>query len=110
MFNSEWPHDETTKCGVIKCSLDNTLVLNWNICCGNLIYLYNLFKITGAGHGIGRELAIQYANLGAIVVCVDINEKGNEETVKMIKSNGISKVHAYKYVVFILAVLQLLVG
>lgn len=37
--------------------------------------------ITGTGHGIGRELALQYTNLGATVVCVDINESGNQQTV-----------------------------
>ncbi|XP_061709316.1 17-beta-hydroxysteroid dehydrogenase 13-like [Cydia pomonella] len=50
--------------------------------------------ITGAGHGIGRELAQRFAKLGAIVVCVDINAKGNEETVQAIKDNGGK---AYKY-------------
>lgn len=44
--------------------------------------------ITGAGSGIGKELAIQYANLGAKVICWDINEKNNQETVKVIKSNA----------------------
>ncbi|KYQ56152.1 Short-chain dehydrogenase/reductase family 16C member 6, partial [Trachymyrmex zeteki] len=41
--------------------------------------------ITGAGHGIGKELAIQYACLGAKVVCLDINKQTNEQTVKEIK-------------------------
>ncbi|KAK9505941.1 hypothetical protein O3M35_009896 [Rhynocoris fuscipes] len=52
--------------------------------------------ITGAGHGIGQELAIQYGELGAIVVCVDINEKGNEETVQLLKQKGCNRVYAYK--------------
>ncbi|XP_077292254.1 estradiol 17-beta-dehydrogenase 11-like isoform X2 [Arctopsyche grandis] len=50
--------------------------------------------VTGTGHGIGRELALQYASLGSIVVCVDINEKLNEETVNEIKSIG-GKAHAF---------------
>ncbi|XP_055613476.1 short-chain dehydrogenase/reductase family 16C member 6 isoform X4 [Uranotaenia lowii] len=41
--------------------------------------------VTGAGHGIGRCLAQQYAQLGATVVCLDINEKMNQETVSLIK-------------------------
>ncbi|KAI8127823.1 hypothetical protein FF38_02121 [Lucilia cuprina] len=44
--------------------------------------------ITGTGHGIGKELALQYSSLGAKVICVDINEKNNTQTVKEIKQNG----------------------
>lgn len=50
--------------------------------------------ITGAGHGIGKELAQQYAKLGATVVCWDVNESTNQETVKHIKSEG-GKAHGY---------------
>ncbi|XP_012524886.1 17-beta-hydroxysteroid dehydrogenase 13 [Monomorium pharaonis] len=50
--------------------------------------------ITGTGHGIGKELAIQYACLGATIVCLDINKQANEETVKEIKT--INK-NAYAY-------------
>lgn len=50
--------------------------------------------ITGAGHGIGKELAQQYAKLGATVVCWDVNEPTNQETVKLIKSQG-GKAHGY---------------
>jgi all-trans-retinol dehydrogenase (NAD+) len=50
--------------------------------------------ITGAGHGIGKEFALQYSNLGAKVVCWDIHEANNVETVNLIKSNGGS---AYGY-------------
>ncbi|XP_055528024.1 short-chain dehydrogenase/reductase family 16C member 6-like isoform X3 [Wyeomyia smithii] len=41
--------------------------------------------VTGAGHGIGRCLAQQYAQLGATVVCLDINDKMNNDTVASIK-------------------------
>jgi all-trans-retinol dehydrogenase (NAD+) len=44
--------------------------------------------ITGAGHGIGKELALQYSALGSTIVCWDINEKLNQDTVKLIKENG----------------------
>ncbi|XP_065363009.1 17-beta-hydroxysteroid dehydrogenase 13 [Calliphora vicina] len=44
--------------------------------------------ITGAGHGIGKQLALQYSSLGAKVICVDINEKNNMQTVKEIKQAG----------------------
>lgn len=51
--------------------------------------------ITGTGHGIGKELALQYSALGGKVVCVDINEENNKETVSEIKSRG---GNAYAYV------------
>lgn len=52
--------------------------------------------ITGAGHGIGKEVALQYSALGATLVCWDINEQLNQETVKLIKSKG-GKAHGYTY-------------
>jgi NAD(P)-dependent dehydrogenase (short-subunit alcohol dehydrogenase family) len=44
--------------------------------------------VTGAGSGIGREIAIKYAEEGAKVVVSDLNEKGGSETVSLIKGNG----------------------
>lgn len=44
--------------------------------------------ITGAGHGIGKQLALQYAKLGARVICWDINEENNQKTVEEIKKSG----------------------
>ena len=47
--------------------------------------------VTGAGQGIGRQIAYRLAKLGAIVVCVDINEDTNNETVRTIQdANGVS--------------------
>uniref|UniRef100_A0A1L8E4X0 Short-chain dehydrogenase/reductase 3 n=1 Tax=Nyssomyia neivai TaxID=330878 RepID=A0A1L8E4X0_9DIPT len=51
--------------------------------------------ITGAGHGIGRELALQYTELGCEVVCLDINESSNGETVAL--ANGLKRGRAYGY-------------
>ena len=42
--------------------------------------------ITGAGSGLGRLMALRFASLGSIVVCVDINKQANEATVNEIKS------------------------
>lgn len=44
--------------------------------------------ITGTGHGIGKELALQYAALGGNIVCVDINKENNDGTVQEIKNRG----------------------
>ncbi|CAL1687951.1 unnamed protein product [Lasius platythorax] len=52
--------------------------------------------ITGAAHGIGKELAIQYAHLGATVVCLDVNQQLNEKTANEIKETAKSPVYAYQ--------------
>ncbi|MEM3526606.1 MAG: glucose 1-dehydrogenase [Candidatus Jordarchaeaceae archaeon] len=44
--------------------------------------------ITGAGSGIGRATALLFAQEGAKVVVVDINDDAGKETVKMIKDKG----------------------
>ncbi|KAM0726586.1 Short-chain dehydrogenase/reductase family 16C member 6 [Formica fusca] len=52
--------------------------------------------ITGTGHGIGKELALRYASLGATVVCWDVNQQANEETLNEIKKTGTTAVYAYQ--------------
>lgn len=52
--------------------------------------------VTGAGHGIGKELALKYASLGATVVCWDLNQESNQETVAEIKKLGGTAAYAYK--------------
>ncbi|XP_011256647.1 short-chain dehydrogenase/reductase family 16C member 6 [Camponotus floridanus] len=52
--------------------------------------------ITGAGHGIGKELALRYASLGATVVCWDLNQEANEETLSEIKKTGTTAAYAYQ--------------
>ncbi|XP_067213528.1 short-chain dehydrogenase/reductase family 16C member 6-like isoform X2 [Linepithema humile] len=52
--------------------------------------------VTGAGHGIGKELAIGYALLGATVICWDINEEANQQTKNEIKKMGKDSVYAYR--------------
>jgi len=44
--------------------------------------------ITGAGSGIGRLTAQKLAAKGAKIVSLDVNQKGNEETVKIIRNAG----------------------
>ncbi|RVE43344.1 hypothetical protein evm_012015 [Chilo suppressalis] len=55
----------------------------------------DVILITGAGHGMGREVAMRFGRLGATVVCVDINPANNEDTAKMIKKE---KGKAFHYV------------
>ncbi|CAB3241143.1 unnamed protein product [Arctia plantaginis] len=54
-----------------------------------------IILITGAGHGMGRETALRFGKLGGIIVCVDINPTGNQETVDKIKNNK-GKAHRYE--------------
>lgn len=51
--------------------------------------------ITGAAHGLGREMAFIFAGLGAKVVLWDINRKNLNQTVHMIQSQG-GQVHGYE--------------
>jgi NAD(P)-dependent dehydrogenase (short-subunit alcohol dehydrogenase family) len=44
--------------------------------------------VTGAAKGIGKQLAIGFANKGASVVIADIDEYEGEKTVKTIEENG----------------------
>lgn len=50
--------------------------------------------VTGAGNGVGRELALQLAKRGARVVCVDINAGALEET---LKTAGENRVRLFAY-------------
>ncbi|XP_022915105.1 17-beta-hydroxysteroid dehydrogenase 13 [Onthophagus taurus] len=51
--------------------------------------------VTGAGHGIGKEFAMQYAALGATVIAWDVNEQNNLKTVKEINRLGYPKAYSY---------------
>lgn len=50
--------------------------------------------VTGGGSGIGREIALNLARSKCRVVLWDVNEKGNEETARMIQELG-GKVSSY---------------
>ncbi|RWS00553.1 epidermal retinol dehydrogenase 2-like protein, partial [Dinothrombium tinctorium] len=54
-----------------------------------------LVLITGAGNGIGRQLAIKFAKEGCRIVLWDIDQKGLDETCKQIESLNKS---CWKYV------------
>ncbi|XP_067660871.1 estradiol 17-beta-dehydrogenase 11-like [Haliotis asinina] len=80
--------------------------------CGQVIYLYweSLCKllfpprrrdvtgwrvlITGGGHGIGREMALEFGRLGADVILWDINEENMENTAADVRVFG-AKVYTY---------------
>ena len=58
-------------------------------------YVANLFDIrgrvaviTGGGSGLGRAIAIGYAQAGVTVVLADVNDAGMAETVRLIEEQG----------------------
>jgi len=50
--------------------------------------------ITGAGRGIGRELALQFSKLGCIIVCWDIDLEAAQETADVVEASG-GQAHAF---------------
>ncbi|KAJ8372994.1 hypothetical protein AAFF_G00272310 [Aldrovandia affinis] len=51
--------------------------------------------ITGAGSGIGRLMALEFAGLDVSLVLWDINQEGNKETARLAREKGAVRVHAY---------------
>ncbi|NXJ81606.1 RDHE2 dehydrogenase, partial [Trogon melanurus] len=51
--------------------------------------------ITGSANGIGREIALAFAPLGAILVLWDIDDEGNKETSRLAENNGAVRVFTY---------------
>nr|XP_016853512.1 PREDICTED: epidermal retinol dehydrogenase 2 isoform X2 [Anolis carolinensis] len=52
--------------------------------------------VTGSANGIGREISINLARLGSILILWDIDEEGNCETAELAKANGALAVYTYK--------------
>ncbi|WP_273850240.1 SDR family NAD(P)-dependent oxidoreductase [Guptibacillus spartinae] len=44
--------------------------------------------VTGAGHGIGRGVAIAYSKQGYMVILADVNEEGCKETKSLMEKNA----------------------
>jgi NAD(P)-dependent dehydrogenase (short-subunit alcohol dehydrogenase family) len=49
--------------------------------------------VTGAGSGIGRAVALGYAREGAKVVVSDVDDRGGQETVQLIRQTGRESVY-----------------
>ncbi|XP_072110832.1 epidermal retinol dehydrogenase 2 [Mobula birostris] len=51
--------------------------------------------ITGAGGGIGRLLTLEFARLQTVLVLWDIDAESNQETARLAREQGASRVHTY---------------
>ncbi|EGT50536.1 CBN-DHS-3 protein [Caenorhabditis brenneri] len=47
--------------------------------------------VTGAGSGLGRLMAYEFGKLGSRIVLWDINEYGNQQTLKELESRGVDE-------------------
>jgi NAD(P)-dependent dehydrogenase (short-subunit alcohol dehydrogenase family) len=61
----------------------------------NGTYTGKVAFVTGAGGGIGRAAALAFACEGASVVVVDVSEKENQQTARMIEEQG-GRTHAVR--------------
>lgn len=58
---------------------------------------HEIVLITGSGKGLGRQLAIEFAKLGSLLVLLDNNDNENKKTVDLIKAIGCSSTRIYAY-------------
>jgi NAD(P)-dependent dehydrogenase (short-subunit alcohol dehydrogenase family) len=52
-------------------------------------YMNKVAIITGAGSGLGQSTALRLAKEGVNIVVVDVNEQGGQETVDLVKEQGV---------------------
>ena len=53
--------------------------------------------ITGSAKGLGRQLAIEFAKRGSILVLIDIDDLENGKTVELVKATGLNSKRIYAY-------------
>ncbi|XP_077208476.1 epidermal retinol dehydrogenase 2-like isoform X2 [Paroedura picta] len=67
-----------------------------NFCCSPKNVAGEIVLITGSANGIGKQMALNFAQLGAILVLWDIDEEGNKETAALAERKGALAVYTYK--------------
>ena len=50
--------------------------------------MHNRIMITGAGSGLGREMALRWAREGWRLALSDVNQAGLEETLRLVREAG----------------------
>lgn len=58
---------------------------------------HEIVLITGSAKGLGRQLAIEFASLGSILILLDNNDKENQKTIELVKAKGLSNRHIFAY-------------
>lgn len=53
--------------------------------------------ITGSAKGLGRQLSIEFAKRGSILVLIDFDDKENGKTVELVKATGLNSKRIYAY-------------
>lgn len=53
--------------------------------------------ITGSARGLGRQLAVEFAKRGSILVLIDLDDVENSKTVEMCKTTGLNSKRIYAY-------------
>lgn len=53
--------------------------------------------ITGSAKGLGRQLAMEFAKRGSILVLIDSDDNENNKTVELVKTTGLNSKRIYAY-------------
>ncbi|NXG92529.1 RDHE2 dehydrogenase, partial [Stercorarius parasiticus] len=72
---------------------ENLILLIFPPCKKN--FAGEIVLITGSANGIGRQIALNFAPLGATLVLWDIDDEGNKETSRLAEKKGAKRVFAY---------------
>jgi all-trans-retinol dehydrogenase (NAD+) len=53
--------------------------------------------ITGSAKGLGRQIAIEFAKRGSILILIDRDDNENNKTVELLKATGLNSKRIYAY-------------
>ena len=55
-----------------------------------------VFLVTGGANGMGRELVLNLAKKGAMVVAADINQQGDERSPRHVRDTGLKRLRKHE--------------